>query len=136
MMRCWLGAFSYPSRSGQETEVRLMRRAAIFGTLLLGLLLAGAVSAAAHKAPEAEAKDHAHGAAAKDAHDSGHANQEEGPLSISVDLGIWTLVVFVILLIILRKLAWKPMLDGLTKREENIRGALVEAEKARAEAQR
>jgi F-type H+-transporting ATPase subunit b len=50
------------------------------------------------------------------------------------DLGIWTVVVFILLFLILRKLAWGPMLEGLHKREESIFGALNEAEKARAEA--
>jgi F-type H+-transporting ATPase subunit b len=50
------------------------------------------------------------------------------------ELGIWSVVVFILLFLILRKLAWGPMLEGLHKREESIFGALNEAEKARAEA--
>jgi hypothetical protein len=45
-------------------------------------------------------------------------------------------VVFILLYLILRKVAWGPMLEGLHKREESIFGALNEAEKARAEAAR
>ena len=58
------------------------------------------------------------------------AKQDENPLDLTCDLGLWTVVVFVLLLFILRKFAWKPMLEGLQKREENIRSALVEASKA------
>jgi F-type H+-transporting ATPase subunit b len=50
------------------------------------------------------------------------------------DLGLYTVVVFVLLFLILRKAAWGPMLEGLQKREENILGALSEAQKAREEA--
>jgi F-type H+-transporting ATPase subunit b len=52
------------------------------------------------------------------------------------DLGIWTIVVFLGLVFILKKYAWGPMIEGLRKREENVRGALEEAKKAKADAQR
>jgi F-type H+-transporting ATPase subunit b len=59
--------------------------------------------------------------------------EKPNPMSFSVDLGLWALVVFVLLLFILSRLAWKPMLEGLKKREENIRTAIEEAEKTRQE---
>src|SRR6266487_2903581 len=51
---------------------------------------------------------------------------EEQPniLALRWDLGLWTLVVFVVLFLVLKKLAWKPMLEGLQKRENNIRSAV------------
>ncbi len=49
------------------------------------------------------------------------------------DLGIWTIVVFVILLVVLWKTAWGPMLEGLHKREETIRGSVEEARRTRDE---
>jgi F-type H+-transporting ATPase subunit b len=52
------------------------------------------------------------------------------------DLGIWTIVIFVILAIVLWKLAWGPIVRGLHKREDTIRSALDEAEKAKAETAR
>jgi len=56
-----------------------------------------------------------------------------GLLDYRVDTGIWAAVVFLILLLILRKTAWGPMLEGLKKREESIRGAVEEAKLLRAE---
>ena len=53
-----------------------------------------------------------------------------------LDLTIWTLLVFGALLWVLKKLAWKPMLEGLQGREARIRGALDEAQTARDEAQK
>jgi F-type H+-transporting ATPase subunit b len=50
------------------------------------------------------------------------------------DLGLWSIVIFVLLFLGLSKFAWKPMLQGLTRREENIRSALDQAEKTRQEA--
>ncbi len=51
------------------------------------------------------------------------------------DLGIWTIVVFLCLVFVLKKYAWGPMIEGLRKREENVRGALDEAKKAKLDAQ-
>jgi F-type H+-transporting ATPase subunit b len=53
-----------------------------------------------------------------------------------LDLMIWTIVVFGLLLFVLKKFAWGPMLQGLQGREERIRGALEEAQTARDEAQK
>lgn len=53
---------------------------------------------------------------------------------INPGLSIWTTFVFVLLVIVLKRFAWKPILQALTEREEKIRGALEQADKARAEA--
>jgi len=55
---------------------------------------------------------------------------------VALDLGIWTVVVFLILLVVLRKFAWGAMLEGLNNREQRIRGAIDEARRTREEAQR
>ena len=67
------------------------------------------------------------------AHGGGHKEKSKNPLEIVADLAIWTAVVFLVLLFVLRKAAWKPMLEGLQKREANIRSAVEDAEKARDE---
>jgi len=50
-----------------------------------------------------------------------------------IGLVFWMLVSFLIVLFLLKKYAWKPILSGLKSREESIENALNEAEKARAE---
>ena len=50
------------------------------------------------------------------------------------DLGLWSIIIFLTLFFALKKFAWKPMIDGLHKREENIQSALDAAEKSRKEA--
>jgi len=57
-------------------------------------------------------------------------------LAPQYDLGVWTIVVFVLLLVVLRLTAWKPMLEGLRKREETIRGSLDEAKRTRDDMER
>tara|TARA_B100000497_G_scaffold99439_1_gene112464 strand:- start:20 stop:520 length:501 start_codon:yes stop_codon:yes gene_type:complete len=51
----------------------------------------------------------------------------------SYGLFIWQVLVFVLLIFLLRKFAWKPILDAVNEREESIEGALKAAEKARQE---
>ena len=58
------------------------------------------------------------------------------PMSPQYDLAIWAIVIFVLLLIVLRKMAWGPMLEGLQKREENIKNSVEEAKRARADTER
>jgi F-type H+-transporting ATPase subunit b len=50
------------------------------------------------------------------------------------DMGLWSIIIFLLLAFTLKKFAWKPMIAGLTKREENIRSALDAAETSRKEA--
>jgi F-type H+-transporting ATPase subunit b len=46
---------------------------------------------------------------------------------------LWTLIAFIIVLVILRKFAWKPILKGLKDRETNIADAIASAERVKAE---
>ena len=48
-------------------------------------------------------------------------------------LVFWTLITFLVLLFILRKFAWNPILEAVSEREEGIKDALASAEKARQE---
>jgi F-type H+-transporting ATPase subunit b len=50
-----------------------------------------------------------------------------------IGLIFWTTLVFLIVLIILRAFAWKPLLNAVKAREDSIKGALNAAEKARDE---
>jgi F-type H+-transporting ATPase subunit b len=49
-------------------------------------------------------------------------------------LMIWTVVTFLIVVIVLGKTAWKPILDGINGRERRIREDIERAEKANSEA--
>jgi F-type H+-transporting ATPase subunit b len=51
----------------------------------------------------------------------------------SIGLVFWTLVSFLILLLLLKKLAWKPVLGAINERERSIEDALNRAEIAREE---
>ena len=49
---------------------------------------------------------------------------------------VWTLLWFIILMFVLRKFAWKPMLAGLTSRTEHIEKQIDDAEKTHVEAKK
>jgi F-type H+-transporting ATPase subunit b len=50
-----------------------------------------------------------------------------------IGLVFWTTLVFVILLLLLKKLAWKPILEAVEERENKIENALKSAELAKKE---
>ncbi len=54
-----------------------------------------------------------------------------GLLDLRYDTAIFSIIVFVALLLILRAKAWGPILEGLQKREETIRTSLEEAKQTR-----
>ncbi|PIU44383.1 MAG: ATP synthase F0 subunit B [Ignavibacteriales bacterium CG07_land_8_20_14_0_80_59_12] len=57
-------------------------------------------------------------------------------LELNPGLLIWTGITFLLVLLILSKFAWKPLIRALSKREETIRLSIERAEEAKAEAER
>ncbi|MFN3752828.1 F0F1 ATP synthase subunit B [Flavobacterium sp.] len=53
----------------------------------------------------------------------------------SLGLFFWQFLIFVGLIFLLKKFAWKPILDAVNEREEGIRNALLSAENAKKEMQ-
>lgn len=74
--------------------------------------------------------------------ESGHAKSAKShgeganlnPLSFDPDLAICTLIVFLVLLAVLTKFAWKPIAEGLEKREHGIASQIEEAKRANEKA--
>lgn len=54
-------------------------------------------------------------------------------LSPGLGLIIWNFVAFLVLLFLLKKFAWKPILKSLNEREANIADSIATADKVRAE---
>lgn len=90
----------------------------------------------------AESEDTAHKASGND-HDTDHTEahvpdehaKSGPPMEFTKDLALWSLVVFVLFLFILKKFAWLPMIEGLDKREAGIRKAISDAEDGRRKSQ-
>jgi len=125
------------------TAIGLVALAVAFGPLARAAL---AQPHAESHPPEAKAKAegaagagasqegaHAEGAHAEGAH---AAEAQPNILEPQPSLAIWTVVVFLGLLFVLGKFAWKPLLDALHKREEHLEHVLHETERARNEAER
>ena len=101
-----------------------MRRLLGLGLFVLGLLFGQLAMPAG-----VVAFDEAHGAAA-------HAEAEPGaPMDFVADLAIWSLVTFVVYLIVLKKAAWGPLIQGLDQREAKMKQQIADAESARVKAE-
>ena len=71
-----------------------------------------------------------------DEFDLAHANASSdlrSPAAFSFDLSIYTFIVFLLLLAILGKFAWKPITDGLDARENSIANMIAEAKRNQEE---
>jgi len=63
-------------------------------------------------------------------------SQEFNILDVNSGLIFWTILTFVILFLILKKFAWKPILEALERREKAIKESLDEAARTRDESQK
>ncbi len=97
-----------------------------------------AVSAAsAQEAEKAESTEADHGHETEVA-DDGHGGEDEEagvPIGFQADLALWSLIVFVLFLFVLKAVAWGPMIEGLDKREAGIRASIAEAEESQRKSQ-
>ena len=66
----------------------------------------------------------------------GGAVRGEALITPQIGTIFWTLLTFVLLLGVLRRFAWRPLLDALETRERQIRGDIDHAKRDREEAQR
>ncbi len=66
----------------------------------------------------------------------GGGEQSGGLLDVNPGLIFWVVVTFVLLLIILKKMAWGPILSSLDEREKLIKDSIDKAEKAQADAEK
>ena len=90
-----------------------------------------------HNVAASGAVDAGHSETPEHAPEAGHSSSSQpNILEPQAPLAIWTVVVFGVLLAILAKFAWGPMMKSLHDREEHIEHTLLETEKARNEAER
>ena len=57
-------------------------------------------------------------------------------INVSPGLVFWTVITFIVLLLVLKRVAWKPILTALDQREAAIKESLEKAERAKEEAQK
>ncbi len=105
--------------------------------LLAGLILSAAATAGVCSAADANPAPARRAAEARSegGHEEADAAERLNPinfrgLNFRGDLAIWTAVVFLVVLAILWKFAWRPIAEGLERREQNIADNIAEAEAA------
>jgi F-type H+-transporting ATPase subunit b len=100
-----------------------------------GLGMAG-MTATAVASSTAEHDDHGHGHSEIGAGAPAGVKQAdfESPAWFQTDLAVWSFAVFMLLLALLSKFAWKPIMEGLDKRERGIAETLAATQAANAEA--
>jgi F-type H+-transporting ATPase subunit b len=93
---------------------------------------------AQEKGSKASETKHTETASPEAAHpDVGHGGEhasEPNPLAVDVDLAFWTFIVFLVLLVVLAKFAWKPIIAALEAREHHIAENIEAAKRAQDEA--
>jgi F-type H+-transporting ATPase subunit b len=67
---------------------------------------------------------------------SSGGESDGGLISMHAGTILWTIFIFVILLIVLGKFAWKPIIKALKQREERIRESLEKADKVAADSEK
>jgi F-type H+-transporting ATPase subunit b len=65
--------------------------------------------------------------AAVEAEAAEHESGDPNPLYFSTDLALWTLVVFVVLFLVLKKFAWPQITEALEERERKIAATIADA---------
>lgn len=63
------------------------------------------------------------------------AHEKPSLLQFDPGIGIWTLLAFVLLLFLLKRFAWKPILDSVDERDRKIKDALAAAERVKHESE-
>lgn len=80
---------------------------------------------------EGDAQHDEHGA-----HGEGHHAVDTNPLTTDPDLAIYTAIIFLILFFVLSKFAWRPIAEGLDRRERSIAEQIEAAARTNDDAQR
>ena len=99
------------------------------------LLLVGFVfTIAVASSPVLHAADPAADDQSADVHHDDHGGENGVPMEPENDLVLWTIVTFVLFLVVLKKVAWGPLIEGLDSRESKYRKLLEDAKADRDKA--
>ncbi len=94
----------------------------------------GAQRSAVAETQAEKSPDSAGMAAERRGEEPGIPEKLAGPEEFKTDLAIYTFLVFLLLLAILGKFAWRPIIEGLEKREKGIANNIAAAQKANDDA--
>jgi len=126
----------------RENQSMLRSLSFAMGFRLAVLVLSVAVVSVLARASHAEQPTHeaptaaAHAVPAAPGHGDADHVEKSNPMKPEPGLAVWTLVVFLGLLALLGKFAWRPLVEALHNREEHLEHCLLQSEKARNDAER
>jgi F-type H+-transporting ATPase subunit b len=131
----WAPSFDLFVRRESFSMLRQRKWAALFGLLVFCLALCTADS----QSPAREVQGHGPAASTEESRLAAaeHVEPQEkiNPMQLELGLMVWTIAVFIILLVILGRFAWKPLLAALHSREQHLEHVLLETERARNESE-
>ncbi len=114
----------------------MMRRLVFGGMLVLAFFGTNGLIAHASSASVAKAESPASSKGGEKKAEGNPADKLNPIFPFDFGLSFWTLIVFFIALWVLSKYAWKPIPEGLQKREDHIAGQIAEAQQKNDEARR
>jgi F-type H+-transporting ATPase subunit b len=96
--------------------------------LCLGICTSGMAEEESGDHSAAAATSHGGDSHEGDSHGDGAHEANTNPLSVDPDLALFTALVFICLLLVLWKMAWNPIMAGLSAREEGIAANIDQAQ--------
>lgn len=132
-------------RKSRQAESGLIRRVLLAVMLITpAVLVVPAIGRAADPSHAADHGDHGDEHGHGDHHSEIGANPPAGvsreafesPAEFRGDLAIWSFVVFLLLMTLLTGIAWKPIMEGLEKREQGIADTLAATQAANEDAKK
>jgi F-type H+-transporting ATPase subunit b len=90
---------------------------------------------AGHESKQKAEAEPGHSPAAAPAGHAAESEAKSNPMEIQPALAVWTVVVFLGLLWVLKRFAWGPLSQALHQREEHLEHCLLQTEKARNESE-
>lgn len=73
--------------------------------------------------------------ASDDPHAAGESHEKRPVIEWHRDLAVWSLITFVVYILVLKKAAWGPLIQGLDARESRMKQQIADAEAARVKAE-
>jgi F-type H+-transporting ATPase subunit b len=114
---------------------RTMKWSGSFGLLVLWLAWFGAGDRLLAREVQGHGPTSAKTEAKASHAEAAHPEEPVKPIKLELGLMVWSVAVFALLMAVLTRFAWKPLLAALHSREQHLEHVLLETERARNESE-